>query len=509
MTWACSLLVSVSAGALSRITACRRPSTAAPRAPGRGRRAGRRGWPPCRARRTAHPPGDAAAPRRRARRLARLGRRRASWRRWHAAASSSRGTHQVAGRRRGVAGQPRGGRHRHGVRQVAGLPAARPHGCPRGTRRARAARRDHALPRADQGPGPRPARVAARARARRPRHDLRRRQQPRRARLGPRPRRVRAHQPRHAAPLDPPRRTSAGPSFLGSLRYVVVDECHHYRGVFGAHVAHVLRRLRRVCALYGATPDVRARLGHDRRAGPDRGAADRARRRAVDRRRLAARRGHPRPLGAAADLPHRRERRPGAPGRVVGDRRPARRPGRRGRAHPAFVRSRRRRRAGRADRGRAARRGRPVAAGPGRGLPRRLPARGAARPRAGAAPRRPDGARRHQRPRARHRRQRPRRRAHRRLPRHPRRAVAAGRAGPGAARRTPSVVLVARDDPLDTYLVHHPEALLGQPVEAQVFDPDNPHVLGPHLCAAAQERPLHRRRPRPLRSGARERRRAR
>ena len=43
-------------------------------------------------------------------------------------------------------------------------------------------------------------------------------------------------------------------SFLGSLQYVVVDECHHYRGVFGAHVSHVLRRLRRVCAMYGAHP---------------------------------------------------------------------------------------------------------------------------------------------------------------------------------------------------------------------------------------------------------------
>src|SRR6478752_1991734 len=42
--------------------------------------------------------------------------------------------------------------------------------------------------------------------------------------------------------------------FLGSLHYVVVDECHHYRGVFGAHVSQILRRLRRICASYGAAP---------------------------------------------------------------------------------------------------------------------------------------------------------------------------------------------------------------------------------------------------------------
>src|SRR6185369_10297991 len=43
-------------------------------------------------------------------------------------------------------------------------------------------------------------------------------------------------------------------AFLRRLRFVVIDECHTYRGVFGSHVAHVIRRLRRVCARYGSSP---------------------------------------------------------------------------------------------------------------------------------------------------------------------------------------------------------------------------------------------------------------
>ncbi|MBF9011032.1 DEAD/DEAH box helicase [Corynebacterium phoceense] len=61
----------------------------------------------------------------------------------------------------------------------------------------------------------------------------------------------------------------------------------------------------------------------------------------------------------------------------------------------------------------------------------------------------------------------------------------AGRRGQGSL-----VVLVARDEPMDTYLVHHPEALLGRPVEASVFNPENPYILYGHVYCAAIEKPL-------------------
>jgi DEAD/DEAH box helicase domain-containing protein len=64
----------------------------------------------------------------------------------------------------------------------------------------------------------------------------------------------------------------------------------------------------------------------------------------------------------------------------------------------------------------------------------------------------------------------------------------AGRAGRRSERSL--AVLVAQDDPLDQYLVTHPSDLFDKPPEAAVIDPTNPFVLGPHLACAAREYPL-------------------
>lgn len=61
----------------------------------------------------------------------------------------------------------------------------------------------------------------------------------------------------------------------------------------------------------------------------------------------------------------------------------------------------------------------------------------------------------------------------------------AGRAG--RRDREAVVTLIARDDPLDSYLFAHPELIFERPVEKTVLDASNPHVLAPHLAAAAQE----------------------
>jgi DEAD/DEAH box helicase domain-containing protein len=277
--------------------------------------------------------------------------------------------------------------------------------------------------------------------------------------------------------------------FLRDLRFVVVDECHRYRGVFGSHVAAVLRRLRRVCAHYGADPTfvlasatvsdpqvsasrlVGLPVEAVTRDGSPRGElvfalwepplTELAGERAAPVRRSAA--------AETADL---------LTDLVVDGVRTL-----------AFVRSRRsaetvaataRRLLGEvgpelADRVAAYRSG--YLPEERRDLETRLQAGsllGVASTTAlelGIDVAGLDAVL---------------------LAGYPgtraslwQQAGRAGRAGQGAL-----AVLVARDDPLDTYLTHHPEAIFGAAVEATVLDPDNPHVLAPHLCAAAAELPL-------------------
>ena len=58
-----------------------------------------------------------------------------------------------------------------------------------------------------------------------------------------------------------PNHTSWAP-FFAHLRYVVIDEAHAYRGIFGSHVANILRRLDRVCRLHGEQAALHLLLGH-------------------------------------------------------------------------------------------------------------------------------------------------------------------------------------------------------------------------------------------------------
>jgi DEAD/DEAH box helicase domain-containing protein len=282
--------------------------------------------------------------------------------------------------------------------------------------------------------------------------------------------------------------------FLRGLRYVVVDECHTYRGVFGSHVAQVLRRLRRVCARYGAHPVFllasatvsEPEVSASRLVGlPVTPVSDDASPRGTTEFALwepplqkdyagrgAGENGAPVRRSATAET-----------GDLLADLVVE------GARTIAFVRSRRGAEA--------------VAVNARRAVTEAEPSLGAriAAYRSGYLPEE-------------------RRELERRLQSGDLLGVAAtnalelgvdvagldavvlsgwpgtvasvwqqagraGRAGQGAL-----AVFVARDDPLDTYLVHHPAALFGRAVEATVLDPSNPYVLGPHLCCAAAELPL-------------------
>ena len=277
------------------------------------------------------------------------------------------------------------------------------------------------------------------------------------------------------------------------------------------HVAQVLRRLRRVRARYGGDPSSCSRPRR-RATRPDRPRPHRSRPGGRRRGRIAEGQdttsccgSRPAPGGGENGAPTRRTAVAEAAdllADLVGD----------GTSTLAFVPVAPRRRGGRRH-ARGSRGGRPGAGRPGGAYRGGLPARGAARAR--GRPARGPAARpgRDERPRA--------RRStsagldavlHRRLARAPARRCGSRRAAPAARGRDALAVLVARDDPLDTYLVHHPEALFDQAVEATVLDPDNPYVLAPHLCARGGELPLTERaaalRPAAARAARRARRRA-
>ncbi len=279
-------------------------------------------------------------------------------------------------------------------------------------------------------------------------------------------------------------------SYLRRLRYVVVDECHSYRGLFGAHVSHVLRRLQRLCASYGAHPvfilasatvadpavSAERLIGRPAAAVADDGSPRGARVFALWEPPLTALRGEQgAPLRRAAGS---------EAARLLADLVVA------GGRTLAFVRSRR---------------GAELTALSTQRLLREVGADDlaprVAAYRAGYLPEE-------------------RRALEQSLADGELLAVAAtnalelgidiagldavllagypgtlaslwqqaGRAG--RAGGSALVVFIARDDPLDTYLVHHPDSLFQRPVEATIFDPANPYVLAPHLCCAAAEMPL-------------------
>jgi len=280
-------------------------------------------------------------------------------------------------------------------------------------------------------------------------------------------------------------------SFLRGLRYVVVDECHTYRGVFGSHVALLLRRLRRVCARYGSSPVFV--LASATASDPEVSASRLTGLPVVAVTDDASPRGSTEfALWEPPLLPDYGGGENGAPvrrsanaetGELLADCVVE------GARTIAFVRSRRGAEAVALNARRAVDEAAPdltcrVAAYRAGYLPeeRRLLERqlqdgtllGVAATNAlelGVDVAGLDAVL---------------------LTGWPgtvasvwQQAGRAGRAGQAAL-----AVFVARDDPLDTYLVHHPEALFGWPVEATVLDPSNPYVLEPHLCCAAAELPL-------------------
>ena len=259
---------------------------------------------------------------------------------------------------------------------------------------------------------------------------------------------------------------------LGSLRFVVIDEAHRYRGLFGAHVASVLRRLRRVCRHHGADPAFLAASGtigepadllHKLTGVTDITVVDTD---ASTRPELDFLFWQPTddPHREAADLLARftdegRQTLAFTTSRVQAElvadraRHRSRAPERIGSYRAGYLADDRRRIEAQLQSGRltgvactnALELGVDIAGMDvvlSCGFPGTVSAL-------------------HQ------------------------QAGRAGRTG-----RPALAILIAKPDPLDSYVCDHPELVFGAPVEATVLHPENPHVLSAHLAAAAQELPL-------------------
>ncbi len=274
--------------------------------------------------------------------------------------------------------------------------------------------------------------------------------------------------------------------FLANLGWVVVDEAHTYRGVFGSHVANVLRRLRRVARAYGSEP--RFLLASATIANPvelaERLVGDAVR--ADRRRRRAAQRARDRDVEPAADRqgerdaalgalrgggPAGRARLPGSADDLLPQKPP------RDRADPAL----RPRRPGARAASPSWRRGSPPTAAATRRSsgarsrrgwrrascsPSSRPTRSSWGSTSASSTRRsasPSPA--------------------------PWRACArcgAGRGGGGAGSPSTSPA----QDALDQFFCRHPDEFLGRPVEAAILDHASEQIASRHLVAAAYELPL-------------------
>ena len=274
--------------------------------------------------------------------------------------------------------------------------------------------------------------------------------------------------------------------FLANLGWVVVDEAHTYRGVFGSHVANVLRRLRRAARAYGSEP--RFLMASATIANPGELAERLTGCGVPPHRRRRGALGRPRDR----DLEPAPDRRGGGDAALgaLGGGRPARRPGLPWRAHDLLSAQPPRDRADpalhpRPPRGRREGRAREA----DRALPGRLHTAAAARDRGRAGGRGAARRGRHRRAGARHRHRRARCRDLRHLPRNRRQPapdVGAGRAG--AAAGSPSTSRART--PWTSSSPAIPDEFLGRPVEAAILDHASEQISAQHLIAAAYELPL-------------------